>query len=120
MKFWEAMKCFEEGEKITTVNDLIPSFIDKNGKIFLSNQHFETEWKIYKKENKKIYSFMQMLQKFKENEDLKFQRLNWQETFVAMNKGVLTQFFKGIGDISSGFYLNDFEANDWVEMKEDC
>lgn len=112
MKFWEAMKALEEGKRIR------PKGWDRELGLHIQKdfKHWiDTEWELYE-EPQQTFSFMEMIAKLKEGK--RFRRKVWDA------EDSLELHSSGTVDFSSTLCytwdpsLSDFEATDWIEVKE--
>lgn len=126
MKFWEAMKCLEEGKKvrckdwpdkkryhISDANLLMVSSFS----IFVDEVY--KEWEIYE-EPPMTHSFPLIIRLAREGKIKKFRRHSWDDehySYFWCDEWKTIRFHTSLCD-SATFLLEDIEALDWIEVKE--
>lgn len=127
MKFWEAMKALEEGEKVRCSRWNPAAYAEKTrsgGLSFHKADHrcfniyscndFIEEWELYE-EPEQTLSFAEVVKGLKEGKE--FKRMAWvnKNYFICL----LSQSPGITGPEGKAWwsYPEDFEATDWVEVK---
>lgn len=123
MKFWEAMKAIEEGKKVRLIDRSVDSSIYSEDNISYALAECSArwidilihyEWELYEKPQK-TYTFMEVIRGLKEGK--KFKRPTWKETnFFWSNHSILVNELNEIGHF---LIFDDFEATDWIEVKDE-
>lgn len=123
MKFSEAIKALEEGQKIRCVEWGKKDFWHKDILNTSSSQNVWSDaayrlllcmlsnWEIYQ-EREKTYTFMEVVSELKEGK--RFRRKNWinPQFFLVKEADGYVFCFSG----RTWLQLQDFEATDWIEV----
>lgn len=122
MKFWEAMKALEEGKTVKKDSWSCGAHIHKGclspctqTDVLLSC--VGSEWELYEEPEKPI-SFAEVVKGLKEGK--RFKRTHWDEVYIyhsAPKRGEL-MVMDSEDNVGARFVIEDFEATDWVEVKE--
>lgn len=123
MRFSEAMKALEEGKKVRIKHwqENCCLCIGSDGTIFdqakdstfCIEEWLLTEWELYE-EPERTLSFTEMVQGLKEGK--RFKRKDWGDWFLAYSQCTYIEG-KGIPPCFAPFTIENFEANDWIEVK---
>jgi hypothetical protein len=119
MKFWEAMKALEEGEEVRCVE------WPKGDRCSYGNlwscmknhapESYGWKWELYE-EPQRTLSFSEIVQGLKEGKRFRRKRTDGSHTIIVMSQNREDIAFAISG--SQFLRMEDFEATDWVEVKE--
>lgn len=122
MKFHEAMKQLEEGRKVRRSDWSSEKWIAMGGcecagsdccLYYMRPKNFEYEWELYE-EPQKLLSFDMVVKGLREEK--KFRRKDWGVSkFISQRSGAIVNECNDIGNF---FLLEDYEANDWIEVHD--
>ena len=128
MKFWEAMKLLEEGKKVRHVLMEPGAYIKilPDGELLRYRTesysplmaYITTEWELYE-EPAQLLSFPEVVKGLKEGK--MYRREGWKHPVHGYNMKGAIRYVDGAGENSGQkhfFSIEDFEANDWIEVKE--
>lgn len=126
MKFWEAMKALEEGKRVRCIGWIgLNSFCSKNltcgedANRMLLHHGWLLEWELYEKPEQTL-SFAEVVKGLKEGKI--FRRKGWSDR-DAIIESTSCKFYPSTKRINNQhgdlcpLWLEDFEANDWVEVR---
>ncbi len=127
VKFWEAMKALEEGNKVRACAWAHQDWIDIGGfsrGYPLDDLDFKSclmdfpNWELYE-ESQKMLSFAEVVKGLKEGK--KFRRIAWKNPYDHVGSTSCT-YFPSQKRINNQYgelcplWLEDFEATDWIEV----
>lgn len=120
MKFWEAMKALEEGEKVRCKGCYPTMYIHKDGDntrdkdpCLYWTRYCHKEWEVFVGPEKS-YTFMEAVKGLKEGR--KYRRPVWREGCTLESGG--TDRIVCFTDVGPAIFTTDeFEAIDWIEVK---
>lgn len=117
MKFWEAMKALDEGKRVREKDWGVGAYwsFKSSGSIYATITDIfvlsSTEWELYE-EPEKTLAFAEVVKGLKEGKI--FKRKSWPSKINPICMGELSHSV-----VCDGlFIIEDFEANDWVEVKK--
>lgn len=123
MRFSEAMKALEEGKRVRPKYWHKDCFLCRGSdgtivdaaksSMFCIEEWSLMEWELYE-EPEKTYTFMEVVQGLKEGK--RFKRKDWGDWFLAYSQCTYIEG-KGIPPCFAPFTIENFEANDWIEVK---
>jgi len=117
MKFWEAMKKLEEGNKIKNKNLGNPMALGILKSVFCVL--FRDDWEV-DEESVQLLSFQDVVKGLMKGK--RFKRLAWKDNIgieVVIEKDTETWIRSWNGRETTYFRVEDLEATDWVEVKDD-
>lgn len=127
MKFWEAIKALEDGNKIrckdwpggyylyaqlNVYDERI--LVDEECRAIFSAIHVDKEWEIYQ-DPVKTYSFMESMELLKEGKKVK--RKEWHSGWLTIERSCICHQDEYMDPAPRHFYLKDIEASDWVVVE---
>lgn len=118
MKFWQAMRLLEKGLTITPCSIFLPTNIAtlKGSMECSALTYWAEEWEVAEEDTPKTYTFTEVLEGLKNGRI--FRRPHWGPGLYLDAFYYKNEQEKRIACPYMHFQLSDFEATDWIEVKE--
>lgn len=121
MKFWEAMKELQKGQKVRCEIWRKSGYMDLKSaetefKDISYMEAFHNEWELYEEKYEKTYSFAEVVKGLKEGKS--YIRHGWSIADAMSANLKYPESFIGNGVEACAFSLVDFEATDWICVSE--
>lgn len=122
MKFWEAMRAYEEGKKVRCKEWPLDDYLSKDGNSRTGPffwREVKADWELFE-ESEQLLSFAEVVKGLREGK--RYRRKFWEDRDACI-LAIQTIHFRGYLKVvnehmqACALWLEDYEAADWVEVK---